>query len=89
MAKFKLYGNLESLLDAEQPVELDATNVGAAIAKLTERFPALVGELVHENGEFNRYYSVIVNGEMMEFLDDLDTTLNADDEVTFFPPIAA
>ena len=89
MAKFKLYGNLEPLVSGDQPIELDATTVGAAIDELVKRFPTLVGELVHPGGEFNRYYSVLINGEMMEFLDDLDTQLTPSDDVTIFPPTAA
>lgn len=89
MATFKLYGNLEPLVNGTQPLELDAATVRAAIEQLTIRFPGLVGEIVHEDGEFNRYYSVLVNGEMIEFLEDLDTTLGSKDEVTIFPPTAA
>lgn len=90
MAKFKLFGNLEQLINGQQqPVELGAATVRAAIEELAKRFPALVGELVQPGGEYNRYYSVLVNGEMMEFLDDLDTQLAPTDEVTIFPPTAA
>lgn len=89
MTTFKLYGNLEPLVDGTQPVELEVTTVREAIDELTKLYPALVGELVHEGGEYNRYYSLLVNGEMMDFLDDLDTMLAEDDEVTIFPPTAA
>jgi molybdopterin converting factor small subunit len=89
MANFKLYGNLEPLVNGEQPLDLDVSTVGAAIDELVKRFPLLIGELVHTNGEFNRYYSVLINGEMMEFLDDLDTELVLSDTVTIFPPTAA
>ncbi|MFQ5472938.1 MAG: MoaD/ThiS family protein [Dehalococcoidia bacterium] len=89
MATFKLYGNLEPLIEGAQPVELDAPTVRAAIDELVEQHPSLVGELVHADGEYNRYYSLLVNGEMMDFLDDLDTTLAENDEVTIFPPTAA
>ena len=89
MTTFKLYGNLEPLIDNIPAIELEAETIRVAVDELTKRFPTLVGELVHDDGEYNRYYSVLVNGEMMEFLDDLDTALKTDDEVTFFPPIAA
>lgn len=89
MVTFRLYGNLEPLVDSAQPLELEAATVREAVAALTKRFPALVGELVHADGEYNRYYSLLVNGEMMDFLDDLDTALAAEDEVTIFPPTAA
>lgn len=89
MARFRLHGNLEPLVDGDQPMTLDVQSVQAAIDALVDQYPALVGELVHEDGEFNRYYSVLVNGEMIQFLDDLDTRLQPDDEVTIFPPTAA
>ncbi len=89
MAFFNLFGNLEPLVSGDQPIEVGATTVGAAIDELVKRFPALAGELVHPGGEFNRYYSVLINGEMMEFLDDLDTQLTPSDDVTIFPPTAA
>lgn len=89
MATFKLYGNLEPLVDGAQPIDLEVTTVREAIDALTKRYPALVGELVHEGGGYNRYYSLLVNGEMMDFLDDLDTKLAEGDEVTIFPPTAA
>lgn len=89
MANFKLFGNLEPLLDGNKEIELGATTVRAAVEELIKLLPALVGELTDESGEFNRYYSILVNGEMIEFLDDLDTPLTAEDEVTIFPPTAA
>ena len=89
MASFKLFGNLEPLLDGNKEIELGAKDVRSAIGELIKLLPALVGELTDESGEFNRYYSVLVNGEMIEFLDDLDTKLTEKDEVTIFPPTAA
>ena len=89
MATFKLYGNLEPLVSGNQPLEVQAVTVRAAIEELVQRFPALAGELVQSSGEYNRYYTLIVNGEMMEFLDDLNTQLAPTDEVTIFPPTAA
>ena len=84
-----MYGNLELLLNEDKEFEVEASTVGSAIDELVKLVPALVGELVDEGGEFNRYYSVLVNGEMIEFLDDLDTPLEATDKVTIFPPTAA
>ncbi len=89
MATFKLFGNLETLVSENQPITIGAPTVRLALAQLTTRFPSLVGELVHANGEFNRYYSIVINGEMMEFLNDLDTPLAAADVVTVFPPAPA
>ena len=89
MATFKLYGNLEPLVNGNQPLEVQAATVRAAIDELVQRFPTLAGELVQSSGEYNRYYTLIVNGEMMEFLDDLNTQLAPTDEVTIFPPTAA
>ena len=89
MATFKLFGNLEPLVNGNQPLAFDSATVRAAIEEMTKRYPSLVGELTHANGEFNRYYSVLVNGEMIEFLDDLETKLSSNDEITIFPPTAA
>ena len=91
MASFKLFGNLKPLIgDTSEAIELDSTTVREAVAALIERFPDLVGELVNaDDKELNRYYSILVNGEMIEFLNDLDTKLTSEDEVTIFPPTAA
>lgn len=89
MGTFRLLGNLEAALDEPQPVEIDALTLREAMVALVSRFPRLSGELVDSTGEFNRYYGVLVNGELMEFLDDLDTRISATDRITILPPAAA
>ncbi len=89
MALFRLIGNLESRVSVPQPIELESPTVRLALDELIKRCPGLAGELIHANGEFNRYYSIVINGEMMEFLDDLDTRLSSTDAVTILPPAPA
>lgn len=89
MAKFRLYGNLENLVDEGPGLELDASTVEEGIRLLVERFPALASELLDEDGETNPYYSLLVNGQRVEFLQGLDTEIGEEDEVSIFPPIAA
>ena len=89
MGVFKLLGNLETALDEPQPVEIDVPTLREAMVVLVSRFPRLSGELVDSSGEFNRYYVVLVNGELMGFLDDLDTRISASDHITILPPAAA
>ncbi len=89
MAIFSVFGNLEPLVRHHKKIELDCHTVQEGINQLVTRFTDLRGELVLENGEFNSYYSVLVNGENIEFLDGLGTALGTSDEITIFPPIAA
>jgi len=89
MATFSVFGNLEPLVRHHEKIEQDCHTVLEGINQLVTRFTELRGELVLENGEINSYYSVLVNGENIEFLDGLGTKLGTSDEVTIFPPIAA
>lgn len=89
MAKFSLFGNLESLVGHHKKIEVDCITVQEGINQLADRFAGLRGELILEDGDFNSYYSILVNGERIEFLDGFATRLVSSDEVTIFPPIAA
>ncbi len=89
MATFSVFGNLEPQVGHRKKIELNCFTVREGINQLVARFNELRGELVLENGDLNSYYSVLINGEKIEFLDGLDTELETSDEVTIFPPIAA
>lgn len=65
----------------------DDATVGEVLAALEAEFPDLAGELL-EDDEIPGPLSVLVNGRDVAHEDGTDTTLEAGDRVSVFPPVA-
>ena len=58
------------------------------LATLTGKYPELGKRLFKTDNELNRFINVYVNDEDIRFLENLDTPLKANDEVSIVPAIA-
>jgi molybdopterin synthase sulfur carrier subunit len=69
-------------------VEINASNVGEAINELQSRYPGIQERLVDESGEIRRFVNVYVNEEDIRFLQNKETALKDNDEISIIPAIA-
>jgi MoaD family protein len=82
MAKVKYLGKMRALTGvARESIEVES--VGGLIEALAERDERL-RRLLFREGRFNPDIQVLVNGRNKDFLDDLETVLGDEDQVTFF-----
>ena len=66
----------------------DGTTVGDTLAALEAEFEGLNGQLLDGDGEVRQQLSVMRNGRDVTHIDGVETTLEEDDRVSVFPPVA-
>ena len=69
-------------------VDVTGGSVKELLESLASQYPELGQRLFKSEGELNRFINVYVNDEDIRFLDNLDTAVGADDEVSIVPAIA-
>ncbi len=79
---------LQKLTNGEDSIELEADNIGSAIAALQAKYPGIEERLVDEAGEVRRFVNVYVNEEDIRFLQNKETELKDGDEISIIPAIA-
>ena len=87
-AQVRIPTPLRKLTNNEELVEVNAANIGDAIAELQARFPGIAERLVDEKGEVRRFVNVYVNEEDIRFLQNRETPLKDGDEISIIPAIA-
>ena len=68
-------------------VEVVASTVGEALAKLIEAHPAM-GSKLFVNGNIRQYVNILVNDEDIRYLENLATPAKEGDEVAIIPAVA-
>lgn len=86
--KVRIPTPLRKLTNNEELVEVNASNVGEAINELQSRYPGIQERLVDEDGEIRRFVNVYVNEEDIRFLQNKETALKDNDEISIIPAIA-
>ena len=81
-------GARRKLTNDEEWVEICAAAVGEAVAEVQTRYPGIQERLVDESGEIRRFVNVYVNEEDIRFLQNKDTPLKDNDEISIIPAIA-
>lgn len=79
---------LQKLVGDQAEVNVDATTLRDAVARLAEQNPEFKTRLLDDSGELRRFVNVYVNEEDVRFLQKLDTPLKDGDEVSIVPAIA-
>lgn len=87
-AKVKIPTPLRKLTNNEAEIEIQASTIREAISELQSRYPGIQERLVDENGEVRRFVNVYVNEEDIRFLQNQETPLKDNDEVSIIPAIA-
>ena len=69
-------------------VETGARDVGGALDELERAYAGLKGLVRNEEGELHRHVNIYVNGNAIDDLGGLATTLKDGDEVSIIPALA-
>jgi molybdopterin synthase sulfur carrier subunit len=86
--KVRIPTPLRKLTNNEELVEINAANIGDAIAELQSRLPGIAERLIDDKGEVRRFVNVYVNEEDIRFLQNRATPLKDGDEISIIPAIA-
>jgi molybdopterin converting factor small subunit len=68
-------------------VEVAANTVGSALQELGRKFPGLTQRLF-ENGQVRRFVNVYLNDEDIRYLENLETAVKDNDELSIIPAVA-
>ncbi|MEO8745704.1 MAG: MoaD/ThiS family protein [Candidatus Dormiibacterota bacterium] len=88
MPQFRIPGPLRRLSDGQVTVDVEATDLEAAIAALDARFPGFRDRLLDENGELRQFVNVYVNDEDVRLGPGLKAKVGAKDEISIVPAVA-
>src|SRR5262245_23383212 len=68
--------------------DVNADTVGAALASLLERFPAMRRHLFDDGGVLRGFVNVYLNDQDVRYLEGQGTAVAADDVITIVPSVA-
>jgi molybdopterin synthase sulfur carrier subunit len=79
---------LRNITNNQDTVDVDGATVGELIADLEKKFPGIGERLLDAQGNVRRFVNIYVNGEDIRFLQDKETPVKANDEISIVPAIA-
>jgi sulfur-carrier protein len=79
---------LRAQAGGNKQLDLTGGTVGEVVDALSDKYPALRGQLLSDAGELNRFVNVYVNGQDVRYLDGLSTSVDDRDEVRILPAMA-
>ena len=79
---------LRKVTNDKDRVEVEAENLADMVDAMEEQFPGIKERLLDESGELRHFVNIYVNGEVVQFLDGLETAIGASDEVSIVPAVA-
>jgi sulfur-carrier protein len=88
MPQFRIPGPLRRLSDGQITVEVEATDLGAAIEALDARFPGFRDRLLDDKGELRQFVNVYLNDEDVRLGPGLKAKVSDKDEISIVPAVA-
>ena len=79
---------LRRLTNGQDRATVEGGSLREIISSLEEQFPGMKERLCDEQGELRSFVNMYVNGEDIRFLNGLDTSTKAGDEVSVVPAVA-
>lgn len=79
---------LRTLTNGKETIELAATTVDEALAKLEAAHPGIKARLCDDNGKLRRFVNVFVGEEDIRFLDGQATAVKDGELIDIVPAIA-
>ena len=67
---------------------VDGDNLVQIIDSLEAQYPGMRERLCDESGDLRHFVNIYINGEDVRFLEGLETSISAGDEVSIVPAVA-
>jgi molybdopterin converting factor small subunit len=84
----RLPGVLAQVVGGTRRIDVEADNIGQALAALTARQPALAWHIYDEHGALRRHVRCFCNDEYASEREGLETPLNSGDTITLMNSVA-
>ncbi len=84
----KIPTSLRRFTDGQENVALDGATVGIVLGQLRDNYPDLGGRLFDDKGGVRRFVNVYLNEDDIRFLEQLETPVAENDELSIIPAIA-
>ena len=84
----KIPTSLRRFTEGQENVALQGEPVGVVLGLLRDNYPDLGGRLFDDKGGVRRFVNVYLNEDDIRFLEQLDTPVSDDDEISIIPAIA-
>jgi molybdopterin converting factor small subunit len=75
-------------MGGETTIAVEGSTIGAVLSDVTERYPAVKGQLLNEDGTLHRFLNVYVNDDDVRYLGGVDAAVADSDEITLLPAVA-
>jgi molybdopterin synthase sulfur carrier subunit len=79
---------LRTLTGGESQVEVEATNVGEALAALEAAHPGFNDRLFDDDGSLRRFVNIFVADDDVRYLDGVDTPIPEGETLSIIPAVA-
>ena len=72
----------------ESQIEVEAATINQVLEEMDKKYPGFKNRLCEENGQLKRFFNIYINGEDVRFMDDLETKVPDEAEVSIIPAIS-
>jgi molybdopterin converting factor small subunit len=86
--QFHIPGPLRNLSGGEARVDVQASDLRAAIDQLDARFPGFKGRLLDDEGQPRQFVNLYLNDDDVRLGKGLDSPLSEKDEIAIVPAVA-
>jgi sulfur-carrier protein len=88
MPHFRIPGPLRSLSGGAATVDVQASDLRAAIDQLDQQYPGFKGRLLDDEGQPRQFVNLFLNDEDVRLGEGLDSSLKDGDEIAIVPAVA-
>lgn len=85
MPLIKFHANLRSIAGLKE-MTIQGASIRAVLERLVKEFPELQRHLL-EDGQLHPHVLLVLNGQLLDLENDLDTPVSEQDALAIFPPI--
>ncbi len=79
---------LRPAMGGESTILVDGSTIGDILAQVTQKYPAVKGQLLNDDGTLHRFLNVYVNDDDVRYLGGVDAPVAESDEITLLPAVA-
>ncbi len=79
---------LRKFTDGVELVSVQCATIGEVFQELETQYPGIKARLCEESGDLRRFINVYVDGEDIRFLNQLQTPVGEQSEISIVPAIA-
>ena len=90
MLHINFYATFRSII-GQKTLELDLPDdspLHVIFEELFSHYPQMRSEIMDDDARVQEYVSVFINGRDIRYLNELDSTLNSQQKLDIFPPVA-